>query len=307
MFLYCQCRCYFPGLILVELEKRTPRIWRGKREVAWTPLWAKWDVDREATLLGLTVPHLLMCETPAAHCQLSQISRETILSDTAVHYTQTRCVNSPWQEHNWRDKGEEAVNPFPGWGSPCSTSTRELLQHCSGVQNSAPVSTAEQDAALSHLCQVYFSFRCEEGDKVSIYWIWGTSCQHSCSAKWLHVQGNPSASGWDLQPFVPFSLGLYSFLQWSEDRSQRLNNCFPVLAHSKSTDSLHFFLLLHFAFTDELLSLVINLKTLVRWGSLNLNNHLKCRSPRDRCTRKIFSVCLSWAWLLNSSLQFSFL
>lgn len=228
-------------------------------------------------------------------------------SDTAVHYTQTRCVNSPWQEHNWRDKGEEAVNPFPGWGSPCSTSTRELLQHCSGVQNSAPVSTAEQDAALSHLCQVYFSFRCEEGDKVSIYWIWGTSCQHSCSAKWLHVQGNPSASGWDLQPFVPFSLGLYSFLQWSEDRSQRLNNCFPVLAHSKSTDSLHFFLLLHFAFTDELLSLVINLKTLVRWGSLNLNNHLKFRSPRDRCTRKIFSVCLSWAWLLNSSLQFSFL
>lgn len=105
--------------------------------------------------------------------------------------------------------------------------------------------------------QVYFSFRCEEGDKVSIYWIWGTSCQHSCSAKWLHVQGNPSASGWDLQPFVPFSLGLYSFLQWSEDRRQRLNNCLPVLAHSKSIDSPDFFLLFHFAFTDELLSFVI--------------------------------------------------
>lgn len=147
--------------------------------------------------------------------------------------------------------------------------------------------------------QVYFSFRCEEGDKVSIYWIWGTSCWHNCSAKWLHVQGNPSASGWDLQPFVLFSLGLYYFLQWSEDGKQQLNNCSPVLAQSKSSDSLHFFLLLHFAFTDELLSFVINLKTWATLGSLNFNNLLKCRFPRDWCIRKIFLVCLSWAWLLK--------
>ena len=30
-----------------------------------------------------------------------------------------------------------------------------------------------------------------------------------------------------------------------------------------------------FTFTDELLSFLINLQTLARWGSLNLNNHLK--------------------------------
>lgn len=89
------------------------------------------------------------CSTPSAQPD----QQGNLPCDIAVHYTQSWCVNSPWQEHIWRDTGEEAVNPFPCWGSPCSTSTRELLQLCSGVQNSAPVSTAAQDAALSHLCR----------------------------------------------------------------------------------------------------------------------------------------------------------
>lgn len=75
MFLHCQGRCYSPGPILVTLEKRTPCIWQGRR--GRVPLWAKWDVGQEAALLGLSVPHLPMCQTPAAHSQLGQTSRES--------------------------------------------------------------------------------------------------------------------------------------------------------------------------------------------------------------------------------------
>lgn len=90
---------------------------------------------------------------------------------------------------------------------------------------------------------------------------------------------------------------LFPAMIWS--RRRQLNNCVLVLAHSKPSD-IHFFLFLHFAFTDKLLSFVINLKPLARWGTFNLNNHLKCRFPRVfQCTRKIFLVCLSWAWLLQ--------
>lgn len=156
MSLYCQCRCYSPGPILVGVEKRTPCIWWGRR--GRVPLWAKWDVGREAALLGLSVLHLLTCETPAAHSQAQPDQQGKLPSDIAGHYTQSWGVNSPWLEHIWSDMGEEAVNPFPWWGSPCSASTRELLQHCSGVQILLQL-PQQHRMLLSTICAGVFLFQ----------------------------------------------------------------------------------------------------------------------------------------------------
>lgn len=240
MPLYCQCRCCSSGPILVAPEKRIPCIWWRRR--GGVQLWAKWDVEREAALLGLSSPSAQVWNT-CSTLPAQPDQRGKLPSDIAWHYRESWGANSPWQQHIWRGMGEEAVNPFPWWSNPCSTSTRELLQHCSGVQNSA---SASRGCCCQPSVQVYFSFRCEEGDKAGIYWIWGTSCQHSCSAKWLHVQGNPSASGWDLQPFVPFSLGPNCFLQWSEAGGSGWTNAFlfwlppnPVTSISFSFCTLH--------------------------------------------------------------------
>lgn len=145
MFLCCQCRCYSPGPILVALEKRTPCIWwRRASHCEQNEMWS----EKQPSLVSVFpicshVKHLQHTVSPAGKASRWHCS--------ALH-TELVC-KQPWQEHIWRDMGEAAVNPFPCWGSLCSTSTSELLQHCSGVQNSASASIAAQDVAVSHLCR----------------------------------------------------------------------------------------------------------------------------------------------------------
>lgn len=217
MFLYCLFRCYSPGpilSILVALEKRTPCIWWG--EVAshceQNEMWS----EKQPSLASVfpicsCVKHLQHTVSPARsagkasrwHCSALHtelVCKHLLTGEYLERHGRrsSKSLSMLRQPLLYQHKG---IASALLWGSKYCFSFHSSTGYC--CQPSV---------------QVYFSFRCEEGDKVSIYWIWGTSCQHSCSAKQLHVQRNPSASGWDLQPFVPFSLGPYCFLQWSGRR-----------------------------------------------------------------------------------------
>lgn len=205
MFLYCQCRCYFSGPILVALEKRTPCIWWGREVESYCEENEMWR-EKQPSLVSVFpicshVKHLQHTISSARsagkaskwHC--SALHTELVCKQplTGAHLEghgrrNSKSLSMLRQPLLYQHKG---IALALLWGS----------EFCFSFHNST-------GCCCQPSVQVYFSFRCKEGDKLSIYSIWGTSCQHSCSAKWLHVQGNP-ASGWDLQPFVPFSLGPY--------------------------------------------------------------------------------------------------
>lgn len=245
MFHYCQRRCCSPGLILVQLEMTIPSIWLSVTVKQCESRCERNEMQSENCLSLLSPFPICPC---AAHLHpagsSAGIGRESsqvtlqCAADRAGTPTapDRRTSGEPQEQKQWiYFQDEAALAPL---------AQRDHFSAAQGI--GILLGIPQQHGMLlsaTHASAFLFQTR-EEGEEVGICWLWGASCQHSCSAKWLHVQENPSACCRDLPTSVHFPLELHHSWRWPTAGRQQLSGCVPVSAHSKLGGTPNFLLLL---------------------------------------------------------------